>query len=121
MTIETEISAAELPQEFAAKGIYVTISPERPDRLRYFPKAAMTDELIARLKSHKADLLILLQESQATNRCDNLPADVNDWPEDWRYVYEERAAIMEYDGNLTRQEAEQWAETIVRAAHNLQP
>jgi len=47
---------------------------------------------------------------------DELPATVNDWPEDWRDEYEERAGIMEFDGNLSRQEAEQWAETIVRAA-----
>ena len=50
---------------------------------------------------------------------DVLPDDVNDWPEDWQHEYEERAAIMEYDGNLSRQEAEQWAEVIVRAAHNV--
>lgn len=53
-------------------------------------------------------------------RNDDLPADVTDWPEDWLYVYEERAAIMEYDGHLTRQEAEQWAETIARAAYSVQ-
>ena len=48
-----------------------------------------------------------------------LPDDVNDWPEDWREEFEERAAIMEYDGNLSRGKAEQWAETIVRAAWNI--
>lgn len=103
-------------------GISVTISPERPDCLRYSPKSAMTNELLARLKSHKANILILLQESnvpEATSQCDDLPPNVNDWPEDWRYVYEERAGIMEYDGNLTRQEAEQRAETIARAAYSV--
>ena len=64
MTIETETSAAELLQELAAKGINMTISPERPNRLRYSPKAAMTGELIARVRSQKADLLILLHESE---------------------------------------------------------
>ena len=48
-----------------------------------------------------------------------LPEEVADWPEDWLEEYEERAAIMEYDGSLARQEAEQWAETIVRAAYRL--
>lgn len=48
----------------------------------------------------------------------DLPAEIEDWPDDWRYVYEERAAIMEYDGNLSRPEAEQWAETIARAAYD---
>ena len=48
-----------------------------------------------------------------------LPASIDDWPEDWREEYEERAAIMEYDGGLQREQAEQWAETIVRAAYHL--
>ena len=48
-----------------------------------------------------------------------LPDDVNDWPEDWQDEFEERAAIMEYDGNLSRDEAEQWAETIIRAFHGI--
>jgi hypothetical protein len=48
-----------------------------------------------------------------------LPSDVRDWPEDWREEFEERAAIMEYDGMLSRPEAEQWAETIVRAAYQV--
>ena len=50
---------------------------------------------------------------------DDLAPNPDDWPDDWRYVYEERAAIMEFDGNLNRQDAEQWAETIVRAAYKL--
>ena len=48
-----------------------------------------------------------------------LPSDMDDWPEDWREVYEERAAIMEYDGNMPRPQAEQWTETIVRAAYQV--
>lgn len=125
MTIETETTAAQLLQELAAKGITVAISPERSNRLRYFPKAAMTDELIARLRSHKANILILLQRSQepqATSPCDDLPADVADWPEHWRYLYEERAAIMnrDYYGSLSREDADQRAETIVRAAYRVQ-
>lgn len=120
MTIETETFAAELLQELAAKGINMMISPERPNRLRYSPKAAMTGELIARLKLYKANLLVLLQESgeqQVGSPCDDLPADVNDWPEDWRYRYDERAGIMEFDGDLTRQQAETRAETITRAVY----
>jgi len=30
----------------------------------------------------------------------------NDLPTNWREVYEERAAIMEFDGGLTRERAE---------------
>jgi len=46
---------------------------------------------------------------------DVLPAQVADWPEDWREAVEERAAIMEYDGRLPRDEAEAQAEQRVRA------
>jgi hypothetical protein len=31
------------------------------------------------------------------------------WPPDWREAWEERAAIMEYDANLPRDEAEKLA------------
>ena len=52
---------------------------------------------------------------------DELPANIADWPEDWREEYEERAAIMdkEYYGSLSREAAEAWAETIVRAYYRL--
>lgn len=49
----------------------------------------------------------------------DLPSNIADWPEEWREEFEERAAIMEFDGNLDCEEAEQWAETIVRAAYRL--
>lgn len=44
-----------------------------------------------------------------------LPPDLADWPEDAREEWEERAAIMEYDGGATRADAEMLAEERVRA------
>ena len=41
-------------------------------------------------------------------------ADVTTWPADWRENFEERAAIMEYDGGLTRDEAEVSAWRLLR-------
>lgn len=38
------------------------------------------------------------------------------WPQDARDEWNERAAIMEFDGGLTRERAEQEAELIVRAS-----
>lgn len=35
------------------------------------------------------------------------------WPHPWRDHYEERAAIMEFDGGLSREEAETQAYLIV--------
>ena len=44
-----------------------------------------------------------------------LPPPLADWPPTWRDTFEERAAIMEYDGALDRSEAERRAAEIVRA------
>lgn len=41
---------------------------------------------------------------------------VKHWPEDWLDDWHERAAIMEYDGGLSREEAEVAAYRIVVAA-----
>ncbi len=43
-----------------------------------------------------------------------LPPLIENWPEYWRELYEERAAIMEYDGGLDRVTAEIRAEAVVR-------
>lgn len=39
-------------------------------------------------------------------RASTSPTDPKDWPEELREEFEERAAIMEYDGGLSREEAE---------------
>ena len=36
--------------------------------------------------------------------------DIDDLPTDWRIDFEERAAILEYDGGLSGEEAEEQAE-----------
>ena len=38
-----------------------------------------------------------------------IPSDLDRWPMDWRIEYEERAAILEYDGGLSRAEADRQA------------
>jgi hypothetical protein len=43
-----------------------------------------------------------------------LPAHVADWPADVRFEYEERAAIIEYDGGRPRDVAEREAEQMIR-------
>ena len=48
----------------------------------------------------------------------SLPSRVRDWPEEWRYRYEERAGIMQYDGELPRARAERMAEWLVRIQHD---
>jgi len=43
-----------------------------------------------------------------------LPPRIDDWPEQLREEWDERAAIVEYDAHLPRAEAERVAERIVR-------
>ncbi|MFH1467883.1 MAG: hypothetical protein ABIO70_26090, partial [Pseudomonadota bacterium] len=43
-----------------------------------------------------------------------LPERVADWPEEAREIWEERAAIIEFDGGLPREAAERLAEERVR-------
>lgn len=52
-----------------------------------------------------------------TKRRKDLPASVADWPDDAREDYEERAAIIEYDGRRNRADAERMAEKMVREKH----
>jgi len=39
--------------------------------------------------------------------------EVDEWPNDLQEAYQERAAIMEYEGGLSRDEAEEMAEELV--------
>jgi hypothetical protein len=50
-----------------------------------------------------------------------LPASTLDWGELEREMYEERAAIIEFDGGLSREDAEEWADTILRQIFAGQP
>lgn len=44
----------------------------------------------------------------------NLPPNIAAWPWKWREAFEERAAIMEFDAQLSRQQAELLAEHEIR-------
>ena len=50
--------------------------------------------------------------ASATHKLPPAPAD---WPPPWREALEERAAIMEHEGGLSRSESERRADGIVRA------
>ena len=43
-----------------------------------------------------------------------LPTHVKDWPLKWRELYEERAGIMEFQGNMRKEDAERNAEANIR-------
>lgn len=63
----------------------------------------------------------VLIPSEAKEPLDNkiveLPKNVYEWPEEWIEAYEERAAIMEYDGCMSRVQAEKKAKIIVYKAY----
>jgi len=44
--------------------------------------------------------------------------DIDDLPMDWRIEFEERAAILEYDGGLSRDEAE--AHALIEIGHRME-
>jgi hypothetical protein len=48
-----------------------------------------------------------------------LPPSPDEWPSEWRELFEERAGIVEFEGRLTRSEAEQAAEPWIRELFRL--
>ena len=46
----------------------------------------------------------------------DLPVSVTEWPDEWKESYDERAAILEFDGGLNRSTAEQRSEELQRKA-----
>ena len=66
-------------------------------RLRLIAPAPLPADVVERVRSAKPALVALLSP----------PADDGGWTaEDWRTFYDERAAIAEFDGGLSRPEAE---------------
>jgi hypothetical protein len=83
------VNTATLLIDLGRRGIRLEVQSER---LRYYPRSAVTPELFDRLKSHKAQLLDAIER------------------------FEECAAIMEFDGGLSREEAERlaWKECFTK-------
>lgn len=50
-----------------------------------------------------------------------LPQNISDWPAEWRELYEERAGIMEHQGNMSKYAAERLAEQDTRRHAEKQP
>lgn len=82
------------------------------DRLRFrAPEGALTVQLRSHVAAGRGALVALLRSGAV------LPVPVAGWPEDRRADFEERAAIMEFDGGLVREVAEREAERLVRLEH----
>ena len=88
----------ELLRQARAAGLVVMAEGHRL-RIRG-PRQA--DPVARRLLEHKAVIL----DALASCRLILYVSDPDDLPGDWRVEWEERAAIMEYDGGLPRERAE---------------
>ncbi|SDB20241.1 hypothetical protein [Bauldia litoralis] len=85
------MTAAEIFREAARAGVAVTVDG---DGLVLTASSPPASDLLALLSKHKADIVAFLHRSE-------------EWSEDdWQAAFDERAAIMEYDGGLARSAAE---------------
>jgi hypothetical protein len=110
------MTTSELLTSLRDRGVVLTV---RNDRLVFdAPVGVMTPELRDLLTEHKAELLLELNGYWKT-AASTLLAQVNDdLRDDLLYLFEERAAICEFDGNMSRQDAERMAyEQLVQAVH----
>ena len=86
------MTAAHALQSARAVGIRVRIDG---DDLELHAPAQPPQEVLELLSLHKADILKLLRPNN------------DGWsPEDWQVFFDERAAILEFDGRVPRAEAE---------------
>ena len=68
------------------------------DRLKVRAPSPLPDELVVEIKQHKVEITDFLRDRKSP------------WaPDDWRAFFDERAAITEMDGGLSRAEAEDQA------------
>lgn len=72
------------------------------DSIWFRPAAAMTPDLAERVREHKPRLLAAL----VAGRLAEMVTSPDDLAPPWREEYEERAGIMEFEGNMTRERAE---------------
>jgi hypothetical protein len=95
------MNAFHLLQTLEARGVVLTARGGK--LIVYAPRSTLTAvdrDLLQRLKSG----LLAVLEGKPTPR---------DLPEDWHQIWDERAAIMEFDGGLGRAQAEALALTDV--------
>lgn len=94
------MTATDLLARLQSSGVSIST---HGDRLAIdAPKGALTDALLSELRTHKAALMGLLVANAAAFAD---PGSVADLLADWG----ERAAMMEYEGGLSRADAEREA------------
>lgn len=91
------MQALQLLETFTAAGLAVSLTSDY--RLKVTPAKALTDDLRASIKTHKAVLVDYLLSTAV----DDTTGEAK------RETYEERAAIMEHMGGIEKSEAERLA------------
>jgi hypothetical protein len=86
------IHVAALIKELSQVG--VTLSKSGDEIVLDGPAVVLTDDLIEELRAHKSDILATFGEWDSA---------------DWQAFFDERAGIAEFDGEVSRQEAEDHA------------
>lgn len=95
--------------ELRARGVELRA---QGNRLRFRPVDRVTPDLLARLREHKAELLAILDgPGRWARRAAALLSTVANpgIRADLRELFEHRAAVCEFDGGLSRTEAERIA------------
>jgi hypothetical protein len=83
------------------------------------PKALSTATIYGSPIVHRAEESVILRQPLKQN-FERPPVRLNwrhqldGWPQEWRDLWDERAAIMEYEGDLARGEAERHAFELLR-------
>jgi len=109
------MSVEALLSELDRRGIEVVAAG---DRIRYRPASRVGPDLLAWLRASKPELLRALAADPWARRAAALLATVAD-PDrraDLRELFEHRAGVCEFDGNLSRDDAERFACGELRAA-----
>jgi hypothetical protein len=85
------------------------------------PKALSTATIYRAPMGHRAEESVILRQPLKQS-LGPLPATLSwqeqlaAWPQEWRDLWEERASIMEFEGNLARDDAERQAFELLRDA-----
>src|SRR4051812_45057056 len=107
------MTASELVADLRARGVRLSVAD--PDRLHVnAPESLATPELLETLRVRKADIIAELrrrEEAQRRPSFHGLGRDPHAW-RDFQDQVEERAAILEFDGGLSRDEANALSEVM---------
>lgn len=90
------MSGAALVADLRARGVTLLSAG---DRIGFVPMALVTDADRVALAANRDEVLAIVRNDARS-----------DWtPDDWKAHFDERASIIEFDGNLPRPEAERLA------------